>query len=276
MPFRDKVKKAFGKPSEGPLETNTDVSQVQSKISSRKSKKQKVEYPDNVYRPGEIPESKYKGPYNKAHQQKLHAFSFGTAFQGRRKSNQSSQSLYSPMGSRLPSRVGSFMSRRSFGPKSRQQSRVEDTLMENNEADDTVENGKFIIPPSLEPVKLNSRVKVGMSRQHAEEEAPRLRKRGERRPPVQESLNKHGVHSSGTHESEMVNDFGNHTTADMTYVNGYDQDNVTGSNHMDGLEPIKTLTNDYHHQASFGQPFSADDLVRAMTQSTLKPSAMQA
>lgn len=148
MPIRDKFKKAFGKSNEEPTETNSDMSQSQPKILSRKSKKQRIEYPDNVYKPGEIPESKYKGPYNKAHQQKLHAFSFGAAFQGRRKSNQSSQSLYSPMGSRLPSRVGSFMSRRSFGPKSRQQSRVEDTLMENNEADDTVGNGKPSSCPS--------------------------------------------------------------------------------------------------------------------------------
>lgn len=141
MPFRDKVKKAFGKSSEEPSEISSDLSQVQSRASTKKAKKQKVEYPDNIYKPGEIPESKYKGPYSKAHQQKLHAFSFGTAFQGRRKSD---QSLYSPMGSRLPSRVGSFISRRSFGPKSRQQSRVEDTLMENNEADDEVENGKSL------------------------------------------------------------------------------------------------------------------------------------
>ena len=144
MPFREKVKKAFGKSNEDPSEPNSEVSQIQSKASTKKPKKAKVEYPDNVYKPGEIPESKYKGPYNKAHQQKLHAFSFGNAFQGRRKSE---QSLYSPMGSRLPSRVGSFISRRSFGPRSRQQSRVEDTLMENVEADDAVENGKSLLVP---------------------------------------------------------------------------------------------------------------------------------
>lgn len=142
MPFRDKVKKAFGKSNDDPSETSSDLSQVQSKASTKKPKKQKVEYPDNIYKPGEMPESKYKGPYNKAHQQKLHAFSFKTAFQGRRKSN---QSLYSPMGSRLPSRMGSFISRRSWGPRSRQQSRVEDTLMENNDADDTVENGNTLL-----------------------------------------------------------------------------------------------------------------------------------
>lgn len=144
MPFREKVKKAFGKSHDDASESSSDLSHVQSKASTKKSKKPKVEYPDNVYKPGEIPESKYKGPYDKQHQQKLHAFSFANAFQGRRKSV---QSLYSPMGSRIPSRVGSFISRRSFGNRSRQQSRVEDTLMEDTEADDTVENGE--VAPSL-------------------------------------------------------------------------------------------------------------------------------
>lgn len=139
MPFRDKVKKAFGKSNDDPSETSSDLSPTRSKASTKKPKKQKVDYPDNVYKPGEIPESKYKGPYDKKHQQKLHAFSFAAAFQGRRKS---AQSLYSPMGSRLPSRMGSLISRRSWVPRSRQQSRVDDTLMENSEADDAVENGE--------------------------------------------------------------------------------------------------------------------------------------
>lgn len=150
MPFRAKVKKAFGK-NDDVSEASSDLSHVQSKASTKRCKKPKIEYPDNVYKPGEIPESKYKGPYNKDHQQKLHAFSFKTAFQGRRKSE---QSLYSPMGSRLPSRMGSFISRKSYA-RSRQQSRVEDTLMENNEADDTVENGKPAASPVC-PITSNS------------------------------------------------------------------------------------------------------------------------
>ncbi len=147
MPFRAKVKRAFGK-SEDSSEAGSDLSQGQSKPSPKKAKKPKIEYPDNVYKPGEIPDSKYKGPYNKEHQVKLHAFSFKTAFQGRRKSE---QSLYSPMGSRLPSRKGSFLSRRSFA-RSRQQSRVDDTLMENIEADDAIGNGKTISLSLFSPV----------------------------------------------------------------------------------------------------------------------------
>ena len=142
MPFRNKMKKALGlPPGEGP--EGSDLTQVSTKASTKKAKKEKPDVPDNVYKPGEIPPSKYRGPYNKAHQQKLHAFSFTTAFQGRRKSD---QSLYSPMGSRMPSRMSSFISRKSF-TKSRQQSRVEDTLMESQEADGGVENGNDSIQP---------------------------------------------------------------------------------------------------------------------------------
>ncbi|KAL8662215.1 MAG: hypothetical protein Q9202_004897 [Teloschistes flavicans] len=153
MPFREKVKKAFGKSHEDASEASSDLSHVQSKASTKKSKKPKIGYPDDVYKPGEIPESKYKGPYDKQHQQKLRAFSFNNAFQGRRKSE---QSLYSPMGSRMPSRVGSLISRRSFGPRSRQQSRVEDTLIENTEADDTVENGEVAAPLVGETFETNA------------------------------------------------------------------------------------------------------------------------
>ncbi|KAL9045635.1 MAG: hypothetical protein Q9214_001352 [Letrouitia sp. 1 TL-2023] len=84
MPFREKVKRAFGRPDGA---DSSDQSESPSKASTRKPKKEK-DYPENVYRPGEVPPSKYKGPYNREHQQKLHAFSFSNAFQGRRKSEQ--------------------------------------------------------------------------------------------------------------------------------------------------------------------------------------------
>ncbi|KAL8951930.1 MAG: hypothetical protein Q9222_002114 [Ikaeria aurantiellina] len=249
MPFRDKVKRAFGKANEDPSETSSDLSQVQSKASTKKAKKQKVEYPENVYKPGEIPDSKYKGPYNKEHQQRLQAFSFKTAFQGRRKSE---QSLYSPMGSRLPSRMGSFISRRSLGARSRQQSRVEDTLMENNEGDDAVEN-------------------VGMSRQHTKEDVPRSRTREEARPRTRESYKSNDPTKPGAQGGYMSNGIRNSSNKENIQVNGIDPNQTSHGGNMNGLEPTKTVTN-----GSFGQPFSADDLVHAMTQSTLKPSAVQA
>lgn len=54
------------------------------------------------------------------------------------------------------------------------------------------------------------------------------------------------------------------------------RNDINGSSRMDGLEPTNTLTSDEYRQLSFGKPFSADDLVHAMTQSSLKPSAVQA
>ncbi|KAL8647949.1 MAG: hypothetical protein Q9226_006217 [Calogaya cf. arnoldii] len=236
MPFRAKVKRAFRK-NEDSSEAGSDLSQVQSKTSPKKARKPKIEYPENVYKPGEIPPSKYKGPYNQEHQVKLHAFRFKTAFQGRRKSE---QSLYSPMGSRLPSRKGSFLSRRSFA-RSRQQSRVEDILMENNESDHAVRN-------------------VGMSRQHKTKEDPGHQTRESPRVVTKESHTADGLVSPAAVEKAVAK--GTDRVPKKTRDGDY----------MDGLEPTKTQI----HGGSFGQPFSADDLVRAMTQSTLTSTAVQA
>jgi len=63
----------------------------------------------DFYLPGEkMPPLKYRRPVDPEHKKRLEAFSFSTAW--RRHSN---ASLYSPMGSRLPSRRSSFRSRRS-------------------------------------------------------------------------------------------------------------------------------------------------------------------
>lgn len=137
MPFRDKVKRAFGRPGE---ETN-DLTQISSK-SSRKEKKTKREYADNVYKPGEVmPKPKYQAPFNKAHQDKLSAFSFGDAWK-RRKSD---HSQYSPHGSRLPSLSGSLR-RKSLVPglRSRRQSHAADAVEENRIGDDDVANGEHV------------------------------------------------------------------------------------------------------------------------------------
>ncbi|KAL8675508.1 MAG: hypothetical protein Q9168_000020 [Polycauliona sp. 1 TL-2023] len=239
MPFRAKVKRAFGK-SDDSSEASSDA---QLKTSPKKSKKPKTtEYPDNVYKPGEIPESKYKGPYNKEHQVKLHAFSFKTAFQGRRKSE---QSLYSPMGSRLPSRKSSFLSRKSFA-RSRQQSRVDETLMENTDADDAVGN-----------VGMST-----MSKQHTRDDHPRPLSREVARLVTQQSLAADG----------LVSPAGMGKGGGKANEHGAPKNNTTDRDYMDGLEPTKTQI----HGGSFGQPFSADDLVHAMTQSTLKTTAVQA
>lgn len=136
MPFRDKMKRAFGRSSE-----EEDGLSKLSSISPKKGKKQKREYPDNVYQPGEImPTPKYRTPYNKDHQAKLSAFSFGDAWH-RRKSD---QSQYSPRGSRLPSLVGSFR-RKSWmsGTRSRQHSHADGMVEESMDGDDGVLNGDY-------------------------------------------------------------------------------------------------------------------------------------
>ena len=134
MPFRAKMKRAFGRDSP---EEGSDQAQTNGKVSDKKKKKQKL--PDNVYKPGEVmPRPKYRGPYDKEHQDKLTSFNFANAFT-RRKSDYSE---YSPMGSKLPSRRGSFLGigRKSFA-RSRQPSYVDPALMESKEGDDDVTNG---------------------------------------------------------------------------------------------------------------------------------------
>ncbi|KAH9870146.1 hypothetical protein J1614_007068 [Plenodomus biglobosus] len=75
-----------------------------------KSKTGKQTLPESdFYLPGEkMPPLKYRRPVDPEHKKRLEAFSFATAW--RRHSN---ASLYSPMGSRIPSRRSSFRSRRS-------------------------------------------------------------------------------------------------------------------------------------------------------------------
>lgn len=145
MPFRDKMKRAFGRNSN----EDSDLTPVSS-ATSRKEKKQKREYPDNVYKPGEVmPKPKYRAAYNKEHQEKLSAFSFGDAWK-RRKSD---QSQYSPMGSRLPSMVGSLR-RMSLAASSRdrKQSVATETLDENIDRDDDVSNGESAADRTLPSV----------------------------------------------------------------------------------------------------------------------------
>lgn len=136
MPFRAKMKRAFGRDSP---DDGSDQAQTNGKVSDKKKKKKKQKLPDNVYKPGEVmPRPKYRGPYDKEHQDQLTSFNFANAFT-RRKSDYSE---YSPMGSKLPSRRGSFLGfgRKSFA-RSRQPSYVDPALMESKEGDDDVTNG---------------------------------------------------------------------------------------------------------------------------------------
>ncbi|KAL8830273.1 MAG: hypothetical protein Q9191_001526 [Dirinaria sp. TL-2023a] len=161
MPFRERVKRAFGRSIS---EDGSNLTQTESKASTKKAKKPKT--PNNVYKPGEVmPKQKYRGPVNKEHKEKLDAFSWGNAFRRR----DSDQSQYSPMGSRLPSRRNSLFGRKSLVLRSRQPSHVEEPVMESTEADDDVTN-------------------VGLSRGHTREENQRPRTRdSDTMDPLQET-----------------------------------------------------------------------------------------
>ncbi|KAF2431586.1 hypothetical protein EJ08DRAFT_181558 [Tothia fuscella] len=106
MPFRARLKKTFSRNS-------TSISTSGSDRSSE----------SNVYGPGEkIPEPKYRRPVNKEHKQKLEAFSFAEAWRRR-----SIASLYSPMGSRMPSRKNSAQAQQGRRSRSFAQAREGDT-----------------------------------------------------------------------------------------------------------------------------------------------------
>jgi hypothetical protein len=88
-----------------------------------------------------MPQPKYRRPVAKEHKEKLEAFSFASAW--RRKS---SQSMYSPMGSRAVSRNASVASAKNAtagGRKSFQQQRGNnDTVVEDGADRGDVGNGK--------------------------------------------------------------------------------------------------------------------------------------
>ncbi|KAF2085367.1 hypothetical protein K490DRAFT_58762 [Saccharata proteae CBS 121410] len=98
MAFRERVKRVLGRGSSS--NSSTSSLSKQSTHNRRDS---------NVYQPGEkMPPMKYRRPVQKEHKEKLESFQFAQSW--RRKSE---QSQYSPMGSRIPSRMGSMKSRKS-------------------------------------------------------------------------------------------------------------------------------------------------------------------
>jgi hypothetical protein len=92
MPFRERIKKTFRRMSNTNSSGSTDT-----KVYDPSDRSCSL-----YYQPGEKIPYKYRRPVEPAHKAKLDGFSFGSAW--RRKST---QSQYSPMGSRLPSRQNS-------------------------------------------------------------------------------------------------------------------------------------------------------------------------
>ena len=149
MPFREKMRKAFGRsPSTSETSSPSALTPVTSlsQFSQRDKKSKKKDKLSNgdVYKPGEaMPRQKYRAPVDPQHRDRLEAFSFGGAWEAIRR--KSVQSQYSPMGSRMPSRMGSLVSTK-VGPSSRQQSfAVPIDLEESKDPDDDVGNGESCV-----------------------------------------------------------------------------------------------------------------------------------
>ena len=150
MAFREKMKRALRRS----VSDGSDLTSTESNKTKKPKKEKKEKYPDNVYKPGEaMPRLKYRGPYNKVHQDKLSAFSFGDAWK-RRKSSLSANSDMSPMGSRRMSRRGSTWS--NWTKKTPLGSRKNSGFAgveESGEGDDDVANGIKHLYGSLGPYK---------------------------------------------------------------------------------------------------------------------------
>lgn len=115
MPFRERIKRVFksASPTSSLRKTSTQKSDKNAKDAR---------WPSNVYAPGEpMPRPKYRAPVKKEHKEKLDSFNWGSAWRRR-----SFISEYSPMGSRMPSRRNSLLSRKSFSGKSRRRGSVGD------------------------------------------------------------------------------------------------------------------------------------------------------
>lgn len=113
MPFRSKLKKAFGRsPSESePSGSPTAAVSSEKKEKSGKKRlwtsksKEWDNWPEHLYKPNEVPAPKYKRTPAKEHTEALEAYTWADASSEERRGSVGSQ--YSPMGSKLQSRRSS-------------------------------------------------------------------------------------------------------------------------------------------------------------------------
>jgi hypothetical protein len=98
---------SFTMPGHGHLRTR--LRRALTGQAEKSSKSKNCDPDDDFYKPGEkMPPLKYRRAVDPEHKKKLESFTFSTAWRRR-----SHTSLYSPMGSRLPSRRNSCRSKRS-------------------------------------------------------------------------------------------------------------------------------------------------------------------
>ena len=127
MPFRARMKRAFTRSSSSGSSSNSSSSL--SKVESRGIGDPKI------YQPGEaMPRPKYRAPVDKKHKAMLDSFSFNPSSRRRSADN---GSLYSPMGSRMPSRNNSVHRSQSWWAPSA----VSGAVDENEMVMDDVSNG---------------------------------------------------------------------------------------------------------------------------------------
>lgn len=156
-----------------PVDTKTSLRSLR-KITSRKPKEVKKskrqikeeeeaekwkDWPEHIYKPHEMPKLRYRRTPDPKHKEHLESYSWEKAFGGLGLRRRSRGSLYSPMGSRLPSRINSVASRKSrmgsrggresVGP-SRNQS-VAEVLDENEGEGGGVENGTRLLDIPTHP-----------------------------------------------------------------------------------------------------------------------------
>ncbi|MCJ1285245.1 hypothetical protein MMC26_004585 [Xylographa opegraphella] len=247
MPFREKMRKAFGRSpsssqtsSPGALTPVTSLSQLAQR--DKKSKKKDKSEGGDVYKPGEaMPKLKYRAPVDPQHKDRLEAFSFSSAWDAMRR--KSTQSQYSPMGSRMPSRMGSLVSNK-VGRSSRQQSfAVPIGLEESKDADDDLGNGKSCIAlrEMLNQVMGLNLGAVGLSRHQTKEETVEATGEGEELDKMKTITLGDGLHASKT----ITN--GNELEASKTitngHVNGVRDERLQVDGHVHGTA---AMSNDHH------------------------------
>jgi hypothetical protein len=124
--LRTRLRRALtGQAENGPL----------SKLKGNKSKNDDAD--DDYYKPGEkMPPLKYRRAVDPEHKKTLEAFTFGSAWRRR-----SHTSLYSPMGSRLPSRRNSCRSKRSRSRSMARSRRSSFSTASDYDAEEWVDSG---------------------------------------------------------------------------------------------------------------------------------------
>jgi hypothetical protein len=152
MAIRERVKKIFGRNSSSKdPEGKAAEKEEKKKKKGKKQDEQWEDWPEHIYKPHEMPRPKYRrvpDPDHKAHLQSYN-WDSNTPPDDDPPRQKSHASLYSPMGSRIPSRMNSLVSRRA---KSRGPSRAGSVLQEGAEGEgeeSEAGNGNYKILSSM-------------------------------------------------------------------------------------------------------------------------------